>query len=157
MRPPIPFLIAALLMIVTTGVTSCGGGKEQVTAAELVQKGDQICTEEGDRFNQVQSVPPASAKAAKDQTSELVDAAESAQSDLANLDPPDAQQPTYDSYLDAHQSAIDEMKNGEDAADNEDSAAYGAAQQAVAKAAPQRQRLASQLGFKVCSQGPKAP
>jgi hypothetical protein len=157
MRPPIPFLAAALVPIVAAGVAGCGGGKEQVTAAELVQKGDRICTDQADRFNQVQSVPPASARAAKDQTGELVDAAESAHSDLANLDPPDAQQPTYDGYLDAHQAAIDEMKKGEDAAGNEDSAAYGAAQEAVAKSAPQRRRLASQLGFKVCSQSAKAP
>jgi hypothetical protein len=156
MRPRIPLLVA-LLLIATSGVVGCGGGKEQVTAAELVQKGDSICTEEGDRFNQIQSVPPASATAAKNQTSELVDAAESAHSDLEDLNPPDAQQSPYDSYLDAHQAAIDQMKKGEDAAENQDSATYGAAQQAVAKSAPQRQRLASQLGFKVCSQRAKAP
>ena len=157
MRPPIPVLAAALILIAAVGVAGCGGGKEQVTAAELVQKGDSICTEEADRFDQVQSAPPASARAAKDQTGELIDAAESAHSDLAILDPPDAQQPAYDSYLDAHRAAIDEMRKGEDAADDEDSAAYGTAQEAVAKSATQRQRLASQLGFKVCSQGPKAP
>ena len=157
MRSSISPLAVALLLFTAVAVAGCGGGKEQVTAAELVQKGDRICTEEGDRFNQIQSAPPASAKAAQDQTSELVDAAESAHSDLEDLDPPDAQQPTYDSYLDAHQAAIDQMKKGENAAENQDSATYGAAQEAVAKAAPQRRRLASQLGFKVCSQGAKAP
>jgi hypothetical protein len=157
MRPPISPLAVALLLIAATALAGCGGGKEQVTSVELVQKGDQICTDEADRFNQIQSAPPASATAAKDQTSELVDAAESAHSDLQNLDPPDAQQPTYDSYLDAHQAAINQIKRGEDAAENQDSATYGAAQEAVAKSAPQRQKLASQLGFKVCSQSAKAP
>jgi hypothetical protein len=151
-------IITASVLVVAIAAGGCGGGgKEQVTAAELVQKADQICTEEASHFSQVQSVPPASATAAKDQTSELVDAAESAHSDLEDLDPPDAQQPDYNAYLAAHQAAIDQIKKGEDAADNQDSATYGAAQEAVTKSAPQRQRLASRLGFKVCSQSAKAP
>jgi hypothetical protein len=46
------------------------------------------------------------------------------------------------------------MKRGEDAADNQDSRAYGAAQAAVVHTAPQRRKLAGSLGFKVCSANP---
>src|SRR5262245_20228875 len=155
MRALISIAIGAAL-IAAAALAGCGGGKEQVTAAELVQKADQICTDQWNRFDQIQSAPPSSASAAKDQTGELVDVAESAQSDLSNLDPPDAQRHNYDAYLDAHQSAIDQLKKGEDAANDADSTAYGAAQDAVAKSAPERQRLAASLGFTVCSQSAKA-
>ena len=48
------------------------------------------------------------------------------------------------------------MKKGQDAADNQDSNAYGAAQAAVTKSAPQRRKLAESLGFKVCSASAKS-
>ena len=46
------------------------------------------------------------------------------------------------------------MKRGQDAAENQDARAYGAAQAGVARDAPQRQKLARSLGFKVCSTSP---
>jgi hypothetical protein len=43
------------------------------------------------------------------------------------------------------------MQRGRHAADSQDSAAYGEAQAAVARDAPQRRKLAQSLGLKVCS------
>ena len=48
----------------------------------------------------------------------------------------------FDIYLSARDRAIDQMKKGQDAAENQDSGAYGAAQAAVTKSAPQRKKLA---------------
>ena len=47
------------------------------------------------------------------------------------------------------------MKRGEQAADDQDSAAYGAAQAAVAREASRRAKLARALGLKVCSSAAK--
>jgi hypothetical protein len=129
----------------------CGGGKEQVSAAELDQKADQICATEQTKFKQIQAQPPANASEAADQTKQLIQAAESASSAIDDLEPPDALRGALDIYLGARDQAIDEMKKGQDAADNQDSRAYGTAQAAVAKSAPQRKKLADSLGFKVCS------
>jgi hypothetical protein len=129
----------------------CGGGKEQVTAAELVQKADQACSTEQDRFREIQATPPANATEAADQTKALVQAAENASSALDDLEPPDALRTQFDSYLSARDQAIEDMKKGQDAAENQDSHAYGAAQSAVTKGAPHRKKLAGSLGFKVCS------
>jgi hypothetical protein len=143
------WVVPALAILSLTG--GCGGGKEQVSAAELDQKGDQICATELMKFKQIQTQPPANATEAADQTKELVAAAESASSAIDDLEPPDALRGALDIYLGAREDAIDQMKKGQDAAENQDSRGYGTAQAAVAKTAPQRKKLAESLGFKVCS------
>jgi hypothetical protein len=134
--------------------TGCGGGKEQISAAELVQKGDQICREEQSEFSQIQARPPVNASAAADQTKALAKTAGSANSQLGNLEPPDALRTPFENYLSARERAVEAMKRGQDAAENQDSRAYGVAQAAVVHTAPERKRLAGSLGFKVCSSNP---
>src|SRR3954453_975074 len=95
----LPVLLCALA-IGAVGA-GCGGGKDQVTAAELVQKGNQACSEEQSRFKQIQARPPANASEAADQTKALIDAAESASSAIDDLEPPDALREPLDSYLSA--------------------------------------------------------
>jgi len=132
-------------------VGGCGGGKEPVSAAELAQKADGICREERSAFDRIQAQPPPNAKTAADQTEELIRATEKANSSLEELEPPEALRTPYELYLKARHQVIDEMRRGEDAADNQDSSAYGAAQAAVARDAPQRRKLAESLGLRVCS------
>jgi hypothetical protein len=129
----------------------CGGGSERVSAGELVQKSDGICREERSSFDRIQAHPPPNASVAADQTNELIKAAENANAKLRNLRPPEDLQSAYDRYLDARDRAVDEMSRGKDAAENQDSAGYGAAQAAVARDAQQRRKLAQSLGLKVCS------
>jgi hypothetical protein len=134
----------------------CGGGKNQVSAAELVQKGDQICREEQTKFNQIQTHPPANAPDAANQTKELVQTAESADSQLGGLEPPDDLRTPFETYLSARARAIDQLKHGQDAAENQDSRAYGAAQAAVVDTAPQRRKLAAAVGLRACSANPRS-
>src|SRR5215213_8087871 len=131
--------IAALALALTILALAggCGGGKEEVTAAELDQKGGQICQEEQGKFNQIQSQPLANASVAADQTKHLVQVSETAQSALDDLEPPDELRTALDSYLSARARAIDQMRKGQEAAENQDSAAYAAAQSAVVKTAPE--------------------
>ena len=143
-------LVLPVLLIGALG-TGCGGGKQQVSATELDQKADQACREEQTKFEQIQATPPASAPEAAEQTKELIDVAKSASSAIDDLEPPDALRTPLEIYLDARDRAIDQMKKGQDAAENQDSKGYGEAQAAVVKSAPQRRKLADSLGFKVCS------
>jgi hypothetical protein len=144
--------LSIFLSLVLIGVTAagCGGGKQQVTAAELVQKADQACQEEQSRFREIQATPPANASEASDQTKALVDAAENASSAISDLEPPDALRAKLDAYLSARDTAVDQLKKGQDAAQNQDSTAYGGAQAALTKTAPTRAKLAAALGLKVC-------
>ncbi len=148
-------LLFPVLLLTCLGV-GCGGGKEQVSAAELVQKADDACRTEQDKFRQIQAMPPANATDAGDQTKALISVAEGTSSTIDGLEPPDALRTPLESYLSAREQAIDEMKKGQDAAENQDSNAYGAAQAAVTKSAPQRRKLAESLGFKVCSASAKS-
>ena len=150
------FLLAIPALAVLSLGTGCGGGNQQVTAAELVQKADQACREEQSKFREIQATPPANASDAADQTKALIQVAEDASSTIDDLEPPDALRTPLDGYLSARSWAIDEMKKGQDAADNQDSRAYGAAQAAVLKSAPQRRKLADSIGFKVCSSNANA-
>jgi hypothetical protein len=146
----IPMLLV-ISLIGALGAGCGGGGKDQVSAAELVQKADQACREEQDRFREIQATPPANATEAADQTKALVQAAENASSAIADLEPPDELRTQFDTYVSARDQAIEDLKKGQDAAENQDSKGYGAAQSALTKGAPDRKKLAGSLGFKVCS------
>jgi hypothetical protein len=146
-------LMLPALAILALGA-GCGGGKQQVTAGELVQKGDQICRDEQSKFAQIQAQPVANASNAADQTKQLIQVAEDANSALGNFEPPQALRGSLDSYLSARNRAVDQMKRGQDAAENQDSAAYAAAQAAVANSAPERKKLAHSLGLTACSSSP---
>ena len=144
------------LAMVGALAAGCGGGKEQVTPAELDQKADAACSTERAKFTQIQATPPANATEAADQTKALISVAESTSSTIDDLEPPEGLRSALDVYLGARDRAIDEMKKGQDAAENQDSRGYGDAQAAVAKSAPERRKLARALGFKVCSASAKA-
>jgi len=134
----------------------CGSSKQQVSATELVQKADAICRDEQAKFDQIQAHPPANASIASDQTKELIDVTNAASSDLRDLEPPDQLSAPYDAYLQARDAAVDQMKRGQDAADNQDSAGYSAAQTAVARAALRREKLATAAGLRVCGSNPSS-
>jgi hypothetical protein len=148
----IPMVLAiSLVGAFGAGCGGGGGGKDQVSAAELVQKADQACQEEQDRFREIQATPPANATEAADQTKALAQAAESASSAISDLEPPDELRTQFDAYVSARDQAVEDLKKGQDAAENQDSRGYGAAQSALVKGAPHRKKLAGSLGFKVCS------
>jgi hypothetical protein len=144
--------VVAILALAAAGCG--GGGTQQVSAAQLVQKGDQFCRDEQAKFRQIQAHPLANASDAADQTKELIQVSEDTNSELSDLGPPEQQRAPLDSYLSARNRAIDQMKTGQDAAENQDSRGYAAAQAAVLHSAPQRKKLAASLGFKVCSSTP---
>lgn len=146
--------IAIVLALVAAGIAfpGCGsGGSERVSAAELVQKADEICGKERSRYARIQAHSPPNASVAADQTNELIRITRDANSQLRGLEPPESLEAAYDRYLEARVRVIDQMNRGKAAAENQDSAGYGAAQAAVAHDAPKRHMLARALGLKVCS------
>jgi hypothetical protein len=136
-------------------VGACGDGSEEVDAEELVTKGDEICRLGQERFDEIQSDPPANASEAVDQTDLLIEESEDELNALRDLEPPDDLRDPYDSYLEARGRAIEYLRRGRDAADAQDSQAYIAAQTGVAKRARERQDLAEAVGFEVCSKLPE--
>ena len=146
-----------LATVVSTAVAGCGDGAEQVSAEELVQRGDRICSELQARFDEIQAEPLTSAVVGEEQADALLDVTEDAQGELRDLEPPEEIRDTYDRYLDARDEVSDLLEEGKGAAERKDGAAYGKAQEDAAAGAPERQRLARQLGFAVCSQESSTP
>jgi hypothetical protein len=150
-------LLAAAAALAAVGIASCGGGSEEVSAEELVQKGDEVCGKVQERFAEIQAVPPASATEGAEQAGELLGVADDAQAELHDLEPPEELRDRYDAYLDARESVSDELERGKQAAEDQDGEAYGKAQEAAVGGAPERRKLARELGFELCSQSAGAP
>jgi hypothetical protein len=151
-------IAATLSLALSAGaLIGCGSGSEEVSDEELVTRGDEICSEERDRFDEVQSVPLTSASVGAKQAGELLDAAEAAQEDLRDLEPSEEIRDTYDRYLEAREEVSDLLERGRQAAEGNDGAAFGKAQEEAAAGADERGQLARELGFEVCSQGGAAP
>lgn len=139
----------AALAILAAG---CGDdGAEQLSAEELVSRGDEICAEGAERFAEVQEQPPANASEALAQTEELVDVATGELDDLRGLRPPEELREPYDAYLAARARALELLERGRDAAEDRDADAYAKAQEEVTADQPDRLRLARAVGFKRCS------
>jgi hypothetical protein len=153
--PPAALLAAAALGAVVIG--GCGESGDELSTEELVQRGDEVCRRVADDFSAIQAQPPANASEGADQARELLQVADDAQNELRELEPPEEIGDAYDRYIDARQEVSVSLQRGRSAAENQDGAGYGKAQEEAAAGAPERRRLARQLGFRVCSQGTGVP
>jgi hypothetical protein len=153
----IAFVAVAAAVAGAAASAGCGGGSDEVSAEELVQQGDEICGKVQERFTEIQMVPPASATEGADQADELLGVADDAQAELREIEPLEELGDRYDAYLDARQGVSDALERGKQAAEDQDGEAYGKAQEEAVGGAPERRRLARELGFKVCSRGATAP
>jgi hypothetical protein len=140
--------LAGVLVALAAG---CGEDADQVSAEELVSRGDALCREGKARFDQVQATPPANAFEAEQQTDELVQIASDELNELRMMRPPDELREPYDAYLEARGRALELLEQGRDAAEGQDSAGYAKAQAEAAVAQAERLRLAKAVGFKECS------
>jgi hypothetical protein len=140
-----------------SAIAGCGGGSDSVSAEELVQRGDEICGEVSDGFAEIQQQPPANATDGAEQADGLLGLANDAQDRLREMEPPEELGDSYDRYLEARDEVGDALERGKEAAEDQDGAAYGRAQEEAAAGAPERRRLARELGFGVCSQSAQAP
>ena len=132
-------------------LAGCGEDAEQVSAEELVSRGDEICAEGRKRFDQVQSQSLPNASAAAEQTAQLVDAATDELNELRDIRPPDELRERYDRYLEARGRALELLEQGQEAAEEKDADAYVKAQAEAAAAQPERLKLARAVGFRECS------
>ncbi len=137
--------------------SQAAAASEEVSTEDLVQKGDEVCRGVQERFSEIQAQPPASASEGAEQAGELLGVADDAQAKLRDIEPPEELRDRYDGYLDARDEVSAGLERGKQAAEDQDGAAYGQAQEEAAAGAPEREKLARGLGFTVCSQSAEAP
>jgi hypothetical protein len=142
---------AIALMGAALALAGCGDDAEQVSAEELVSRGDEICAEGRKRFDEVQSRSLPNASAAAAQTSQLVEVATDELNELRDIRPPDELRERYDRYLEARGRALELLEQGQEAAQEKDADAYVKAQAEAAAAQAERLKLARAVGFKECS------
>lgn len=132
-------------------LAGCSSDGEQLSAEELVSRGDELCREGQRRFAEIQAQPPANALEASAQTDELVAAASDELNELRRLRPPEELRDAYERYLEARGSALALLEEGRDAAEARDAEAYAEAQAEAAAGAAKRRGLAAAVGFQACS------
>ncbi len=124
---------------------------EELSEAEFLARGDEICAQAHDDFERLQSEPPRTAAEATELTEELVAISRDELDAIAELNPPGTLGASLGRYLDAREGGIDQLRDGLDAADAGDAFAYAKAQAEVASSQPERLRLARRVGFTECS------
>ena len=154
--------IAALALAVAAVVCAgCGGGGgsststtasgEALSKQELIAKGDAICQQAREQFQQLQQNPPTTAEGAAALTQKLVDITENELSQLQALTPPGSLQSSMDDYLEALQKNVEVLKQGLNAAKQGDATGYAKAQAKTVSQQVERLQLAHAVGFKECS------
>jgi hypothetical protein len=161
MRPrlrlaPSPRLAAfalALPLIATTLLAGCGGdgGGGTLTKAEFVTRGDEICKQAQEQFQQAQLSPPSTPQKAVALQEKLISVAEDQVTEIRALGAPTEVKPALNRYLNAREQGIALLKQGLKAAQSKDLRAYAAAQSELASGQVHRLQLAQAVGFSQCS------
>ena len=124
---------------------------EELTADEVATRGDEICTEGREQFAELQRDPPQSADEAAELTRQLVEITEEEMEGLRAMNVPDGVQGALDRYLEAREQGLAILRDGLEAAEEEDAEAYADAQAEIADSQVERARLAKEVGFTECS------
>src|SRR5918996_1493324 len=126
-------------------------GDEEVSRAEFLAQGDEICAEAHEAFTELQAETPATAREAVDLTEQLVNIAEDERDEIEDLNGPSDLDDEVDAYLSARQEGIDLLHHGLDAAEDNDGQTYAASQAKVAAQQLERLERAEAIGFDACS------
>jgi hypothetical protein len=143
--------VAVLVAAAAVALAGCGDDTEDVSAEELISRGDELCREGQQRFEEIQGDTPADAAEALEQTEALVEVADEELDELSRMRPPEELRDAYDRYLDARADALELLERGRDAAEDGDAKAYAEAQTKLAAEQRTRVELAREIGFSACS------
>jgi hypothetical protein len=147
-------LVAALTAAAI--LAGCGGGSGTTTSAQLskadfLAKGDEICTQAHDQFTQAQQNPPNDPAGAAELQQKLIDISQHELEEIQSLSVPPELKPALGRYLKAREQGIALLKKGMQAAQNEDAQTYAAANAQLAAGQVHRLQLAQAVGFSQCS------
>jgi hypothetical protein len=152
---------AAIGIALLAFLVGCGGGSdtsststrgdEELTKSEFVARGDAICKDAHDEFAQLQQNPPTTAEGAATLAQRVIDITERELSQLRELNAPATVQPDLDKYLQALEKNVAILKQGLEAAQQNDATGYAKAQAKTVKEQVNRLQLAQAVGFKECS------
>jgi hypothetical protein len=147
-------LAVAGALLAGLGIAACGpfGDGEELSKAEFIARGDEICKEGRAKYLELQKEPPQSAAEAAELTRSLIEITEDEIDELRDLNAPPGSEDALEDYLDSRQAGLDVLEDGLAAAEDENAGKYAEAQGRVAREQVDRARLAEKVGFSECSQ-----
>lgn len=143
--------LAALAAIAIVAAIFVFGGDDELSEAEFLAQGDEICRSAHDEFGELQGDQPQTASQAAELTARLIDISRQELEDIEDLNAPDELDEPLSAYLASREEGIEQLQKGFEAAEDKDAFAYATAQAKVASEQLDRLRLARAVGFKVCS------
>ncbi|HEY6145266.1 MAG TPA: hypothetical protein VIV13_03240, partial [Solirubrobacterales bacterium] len=123
---------------------------QTLTKAELIRKGDEICEESRAKFLRYRD-PEAEAVPDAAYSRVLVGISTNAVDQFEALVPPPALEPAFDRYVASQREVRGWDRDALAAAEAEDATAYVEARETRNDTEPERQRMAEEIGFHVCS------
>jgi hypothetical protein len=124
---------------------------EELSEAEFVAAGDEICQQAHSGFTKLQGSAPRTASEAAGLTGELVGISRDELDAIRDLNVPAALDQALQRYLRSREQGISQLRVGQAAAEDGDAFAYAEAQAKVAAAQVERLKLAQAVGFSECS------
>jgi hypothetical protein len=143
----------AMLMLGAAALAGCGplGDGDELSKAEFIAQGDEICKRGREQYLELQKDPPQSAAEAAELTRGLIKITETEIDDLRDLNAPPDSEDALEHYLDSREAGLRILEQGLAAAEDEDSEKYAEAQAQIARQQVDRARLAEKVGFSECS------
>ena len=125
---------------------------DELSAAEFLAQGDEICAQAHEEFLEVQGSAPRTAADAEAQVEALIEVAEEERDGIEELNEPESLARDVADYLKERDAGIEVLREGLAAARDDDPDAYEQAQAKLASQQPERQKTAEELGFSKCSE-----
>jgi hypothetical protein len=144
-------VIVALAALLDIGPFANDGGGSQLSTAQFVAKGDEICKKAHEQFVDLQQVPPKTSSEAAALQQKLIDISEDEVNQVRALGAPSDLESALDRYLRARERGIKVLKEGLKAAQSNDPVAYEKSKRKSFQGQGERTRLAHAVGFTVCS------
>jgi hypothetical protein len=124
---------------------------EELSEAEFLARGDEVCREAHEEFEDLQAQNPNTASEAAGLTGSLIEISEGELDQIRDLNAPASVERPLDRYLGSREDGIEQLQKGLEAAEDGDAFAYADAQAKVAAEQVHRLKLAKQVGFTECS------
>ena len=145
-------ILGALLVVLGLAILlDVGPFDDELSTAEFLAQGDEICEEAHDEFREIQGSAPRTAADAEEQVEALIEVAEEERDALLDLGAPAGLADDLNAYIADRERGIETLAEGLAAARADDPGAYETAQAELASQQERRQRTAQRLGFKECS------
>ena len=147
-------IIGALVVLVALAIILDLGpfADDELSAAEFLAQGDEICATAHDEFLDIQNSAPRTASDAEAQVEALIEVASEERDGVEELSPPDSLADQVADYIEEREKGIEILEEGLAAARDDDPEAYEAAQAKLAAQQAKRQDVAQKVGFDKCSE-----